>query len=326
MPNREIQAIQLAKDMTSEICLACGAARFSVAATNLSGFHLKRCEQCGTAFTDPKPSSEELEVSYSRSYYGPENVKFVSLVEGIVGWITQRRARWIHQKIKPHSRILEIGCGRGLLLGALARLGHECHGSERSSLAAKRAQSTVGIRVYTAPLDSCNLEKSSFDLVILWHDLEHLERPDQTLIQVFQLLGDNGLLVLEVPNLSSLQSQLSGKHWLHLDIERHLFHFTADGLRKLLKATGFSVVEEGTFSWEQCPFGVLQSLLNSLGLGSNRLYKLLKREIVLPLPRKLLQYGLCAILVLPATLFAGFESWLGRGGVIRIAARKTSGI
>src|SRR5262245_37579837 len=171
MANRKIQAVQLAKDMTPEICLACGAARFSVAATNLAGFQLRRCEQCGTAFTNPKPSSEELEASYCQSYYGPENVKFVSILEGVVGWITQRRARWFQQKIKAHSRILEIGCGRGLLLGALARLGHECHGTERSSLAAKRAQSMVGVRVYTEPLERCNLERSFFDLVILWHVL-----------------------------------------------------------------------------------------------------------------------------------------------------------
>lgn len=312
--------------MNPETCVACGSARFSVISTRSVTFHLRRCGQCGTAWTHPKPSTEELETSYSESYYGPENVKFVSVLESVVGWIAQRRAGWIHQKIKAHSRILEIGCGRGLLLNVLSRLGHECHGTERSGLAAKRAQTTVGVKVYTAPLDHCNLEKESFDLVILWHVLEHLENPGQTLAQVFELLRAGGMLVLEVPNLSSLQSRLTGKHWFHLDIERHLFHFPAAGLRKLLKATGFIVIEKGTFSWEQCPFGVLQSFLNSLGLGSDRFYKLLKREIVLPFPLKLLQYALAATLVFPATVFAGFESLLGTGGVIRVTARKTSGI
>jgi SAM-dependent methyltransferase len=322
----EIQAIQLAKDMIPEICVACGSAHFSIVSANSATFRLRRCEQCGTAITDPKPSSEKLEASYSQSYYGLENVKFVSLVEGVVAWITQLRARWIHQKLKAHSRILEIGCGRGLLLGALARLGHECHGTERSSLAAKRAQRIVGVKVYTAPLDHCNLEKESFDLVVLWHVLEHLERPGQTLAQVFEFLRAGGMLLLEVPNLSSFQSRLAGKHWLHLDIERHLFHFTPDGLTRLVEAAGFSVTEQRTFSWEQCPFGVLQSLLNSLGLGSDRIYKLLKREIVLPFPLKLLQYALAATFAFPATVFAGFESLLGRGGVIQVTARKISGI
>jgi SAM-dependent methyltransferase len=326
MRNREIQAIQLAKDMIAEICVACGSARFSVVSTNSASFHLRRCEQCGTAFTDPKPSSEKLEASYSQSYYGPENVKFVSLLEGFVGWITQLRARWIHQKIKAHSRILEIGCGRGLLLSALARLGHECHGTERSSLAAKRAQSIMGVKVYTVPLDRCNLEKESFDLVILWHVLEHLEKPDQTLAQVFQLLRTDGLLVLEVPNLSSLQSRLTGKRWLHLDIERHLFHFTADGLRRLLSATGFILIKESTFSWEQCPFGVLQSFLNCLRLTPDTFYKLLKREVGVSVPLFLLHYFLAAILVWPAVTFAGLESLLRNGGVLRVTARKTSGV
>jgi SAM-dependent methyltransferase len=326
MQTREIQTIQLAKDMNPEICVACGAAPFFVTSTLSATFHLRRCGQCGTAWTHPKPSAEELETSYSESYYGPENVKFVSALERVVGWITQQRAGWIHQKIKAHSQILEIGCGRGLLLNALSRLGHECHGTERSGLAAKRAQRTVGAKVYTAPLDHCNLEKEYFDLVILWHVLEHLENPAETLAQIFQLLRAGGILILEVPNLASLQSRLTGKYWFHLDIERHLFHFPAEGLRRLLKATGFLIIEEGTFSWEQCPFGVLQSLLNSLGLGSDCFYKLLKREIVRPFPLKVLQYALAATLVFPATVFAGFESLLGRGGVIRVTARKTSRI
>src|SRR5262249_17278387 len=148
-------------------------------------------------------------------------VKFVSALESVVAWSTQRRARWIHRKIRARSRILEVGCGRGLLLDALSRLGHECHGTERPGLAAKRAQRTVGVKVYTASLDLCNLEKEYFDLIILWHVLEHLENPVETLAQIFQLLRVGGILIIEVPNLASLQSRLAGKHWFHLDIERH---------------------------------------------------------------------------------------------------------
>jgi len=312
--------------MIPETCVACGCTRFSGIPTSSAASYLRRCEQCGTAWTDPKPSFEELEASYSQSYYGPDNVKFISLLEGFVEWFTRQRARWIHRKINAHSRILEIGCGRGLLLNALSRLGHECHGTERSGLAAKRAQRLVGVKIYTTELDNCNLEKESFDLVILWHVLEHLERPDQTLAQVFQLLKSGGLVLVEVPNLSSLQSRLAGKHWLHLDIERHLFHFSADGLRRLLKSIGLIVTEESTFSWEQCPFGVLQSSLNSLGLKTNTLYKLLKREVIVPVPVLLLYYLLAAMFVLPASAFVALESLMGNGGVLRVTARKTSGV
>jgi 2-polyprenyl-3-methyl-5-hydroxy-6-metoxy-1,4-benzoquinol methylase len=113
-----------------------------------------------------------------------------------------------------------------LLLIQLAQLGHECHGSERSELAAQRARKTVGLRIYTTPLAQSGLEPHSFDLVILWHVLEHLEEPEQYLSLINHMLRPGGLLLLEVPNYSSLQSQFSGKHWFHLDLDRHLYHFS----------------------------------------------------------------------------------------------------
>jgi SAM-dependent methyltransferase len=252
--------------MSSEICMACGCSRFSIDPTSSERFSLVRCAGCGVAFTNPKPSGADLEKHYSETYYGPENVKFLPVLEKIVDRITKRRARWIDKKIRGHSRVLEIGCGRGLLLKALSHLGHECHGTERSNLAATRAQSIVGVKIYTKPLEQCRLPENYFDVVILWHVLEHLEYPAQTLTHVTNLLRKRGVLIIEVPNLSSWQARLAGKHWFHLDIERHLYHFTAKGLNILLESRGLQIVKMTTFSWEQCPFGALQTFLNCLGV------------------------------------------------------------
>ncbi len=321
MRNCQVQAVQL--NVSSETCEVCGSTRFLVEPLNDERFCLRRCQECGTAWTYPKSSREELDSHYSESYYGPENVKFISILEKIVGWAANKRAKWMNGKIGDHSKILEIGCGRGLLLSSLAGLGHECHGTERSKLAARRAQKVPGLEIHTAPLDECSFQTNYFDLVILWHVLEHLDNPAHTLGRLCQLLRPGGILILEVPNLTSLQSRLTGKRWFHLDIERHLYHFPVGGLKRLLNANGFAVIEESTFSWEQCPFGVLQSFLNCLGLGPDTLYKLLKREISPTLPLKLLHYSLAATLVFPAILFAALESVLRRGGVIRIVARKS---
>jgi len=244
-------------------------------------------------------------------------------MEDVVEWITARRAKWINQQIERHSRVLEIGCGRGLLLSSLSQRGHECHGTERSELAARRALRQVGIKIQVGALDKCHFQRDYFDLVILWHVLEHLENPAETLALAGELLRVGGLLILEVPNLISLQSRLSGRHWFHLDLERHLFHFSTTGLKSLLETTGFDVIEKRTFSWEQCPFGALQSFLNCLGTKPDMFYKLLKREIVLSLPATILHCVLAATLVLPATAFAGFEALWGSGGVIRLTARKS---
>ncbi len=308
--------------MSAETCMACGSSRFSVDPISSERFCLVRCAGCGLAFTNPKPSAEELEKHYSQAYYGPENIKFLPVLEKILNWITKRRARWINKKIRPHSRVLEIGCGRGVLLEALSHLGHECHGTERSNLAATRAQRIVEIKIYTDPFEQYELPENYFDVVILWHVLEHLENPVLTLTHVSNLLRPRGVLIIEVPNLSSLQARLTGKHWFHLDIQRHLYHFTAKGLTTLLENCGFQIMKMTTFSWEQCPFGALQSFLNGLGLRPQTFYKLLKREVSLRFSSKLFHYSLAGGFFLPSVLLAGLESLAGRGGVIRVTTQK----
>jgi SAM-dependent methyltransferase len=305
-------------------CIACDSLDFISTPTLRPSLQLIQCKRCGVSYTFPRPNLMDLEKHYSETYYGPKNVKFMQAFEHLIGWITSRRAQKIHRLAAPNSRILEIGCGRGLLLKHLAQLGHECHGSERSELAAQRARSTVGLRIYTAPLEQCGLEPHSFDLVILWHVLEHLEEPEQSLAHVNHLLKPGGRLLLEVPNYTSLQSRYSREHWFHLDLDRHLYHFSQEGLKRLLGKTRFQIKEMGSFSWEQCPFGALQSSLNFLGFPTQLFYRLLKKEIALPWDEKTLQFLMAGLLAGPATGFSLVEALLGKGGVIRVLAQSQS--
>jgi 2-polyprenyl-3-methyl-5-hydroxy-6-metoxy-1,4-benzoquinol methylase len=320
MQNHQVQTIQLER-MKPSLCIACDSLDFISYPTIQPAIQLIQCKRCKISYTHPRPNLSELEKHYSETYYGPENAKFLHVIESLVGWITGRRARRIHEMVAPHSRILEIGCGRGLLLKHLAQLGHECHGSERSELAAQRVRKTVGLRIYTTPLEQSGLEPNSFDLVILWHVLEHLEEPAQHLSFLNRLLRPGGQLLLEVPNYTSLQSQFFGKHWFHLDLARHLYHFSKEGLKDLLGKTGFQIEALSSFSWEQCPFGALQSSLNLLGFPTELFYRLIKREISVPWRINALQFLLAGLLVVPATGYSIVEALLGKGGVIRAVAR-----
>jgi 2-polyprenyl-3-methyl-5-hydroxy-6-metoxy-1,4-benzoquinol methylase len=285
----------------------------------------RHCQDCGTTYTYPPPTPSELDEQYSPTYYGPGSVKFVSVLEEMVKRVTRWRAGRIDKMISHHSRVLEIGCGRGLLLESLARLGHQCYGTERSELAAARARGMVGVKIYTIPVEECGFQEGSFDLAILWHVLEHLEDPSKTLELLSRLLKAGGLLLLEVPNYSSIQSKLAGKHWFHLDTEHHLHHFSRRGLEQLLRAKGFQVLKIRTLSVEQCPYGVLQSFLNLTGFPRDHLYRLLKREVTQPLPQKLFHYVLGALLAPAAACFSFAETVLGRGGVLRVTAQKQMG-
>ncbi len=170
-------------------------------------------------------------------------------------------------------------------------------------------------------MEKCHFEEQHFDAVILWHVLEHLDHPHTTLAQISRLLKPGGLLYLEVPNLSSLQSCSTGKNWFHLDLEHHLYHFSLNGLHQLLLSTGFKVEKTTTLSLEQGPYGVLQSWLNATGRERNKLYRILKAEISPAMGIKLGQFAMAGILALPSLFFALIEAAIGRGGVLRVVAR-----
>lgn len=323
MATREVQAVQL-DTPAAPVCVACGSAGLQAFETRVDKSEIWRCRRCGTACRHPQPPREELDEHYSADYYGADNVKFIGVIERVIEWQTRKRAAGIDKQIGHSGRILEIGCGRGLLLLELAKLGHECHGTERSELAARRARATGGIHVYTKPLEECGFPEGSFDFVILWHVLEHLTDPAQTLQLLAKILRPGGVLWLEVPNLSSWQAQVSGMNWFHLDAERHLFHFTADGLQRLLVRHRFQGFHQATFSLEQGPYGILQSWLNGLSLRPQKLYQILKRELAVPVVERYLHFSLAAILLPFALGFAVLESCFGKGGVLRVMARRTS--
>jgi len=308
--------------MTIEACPGCECQEFDHKPSGFPGFRLSNCRRCGTAWTTPQLCPEELESYYNHDYYGPDNVKFVKPMEMIVEWMNRVRARQLHRLLKAQGKVLEIGCGRGLLLEQLAKMGHECTGIERSSLAAARANRISGLQILTQPLEDSEFVEGSFDLVVQWHVLEHLENPNHILKKIHRVLKSEGYLVLEVPNFSSLQAGIFSHWWFHLDIPRHLYHFSMDGLIRMLKRNGFTVCRVSTFSLEQGPFGALQSLLNFWIHPTNGLYAILKREIQISAFRKLTHLGLCVALSLPATAFAGIEAAVGRGAVLRISARK----
>jgi SAM-dependent methyltransferase len=316
----QIQAVQLSATL-STVCTACGGESFGAARQEQGTRSLRTCACCGTSETSPKPDSAALEAQYSEAYYGPDNVKFIPAVEAFVAWMTRKRAARVHALMGGQGRILEVGCGRGLLLHQLAQLGHECHGIERSALASRRAAQTQGLHVYTQPLEQCRFEERYFDAVIIWHVLEHLDHPRSTLALISRVLKPGGLLYLEVPNLSSLQSRSTGEHWFHLDLDHHLYHFSQAGLHELLRSTGFRVEKTTTWSMEQGPYGILQSWLNAIGGERGKLYRIVKREISPALRVKLGQLALAGTLAVPSLLLALIEAAIGRGGVLRVIAR-----
>jgi len=281
---------------------------------------LVRCRGCGMGYLDPQPDPGEIAPYYEKEYYGGSGAKFVASVERLRARVARRRARRLAGGLPPGARVLDVGCGDGRLLAAFAALGYRAVGTERAGRYPRGLSSLSGVEIRPGDLTEAALGEGQFDLCIYWHVLEHLHDPRATLARARGVLKPGGRLVIAVPNLDSLQARWSGPAWFHLDIPRHLYHFTPKSLAKLLLRSGFNLQSVGHYAIEQNPFGILQSVLNrwsGRGISDNRLYEYLKgNSEEISAPRR---FGFRAVYWagMPVALFlSALESMIGRGGTI----------
>jgi 2-polyprenyl-3-methyl-5-hydroxy-6-metoxy-1,4-benzoquinol methylase len=284
---------------------------------------LVRCNGCGLVFQKYARSDAAVDEAHSTAYGEPTR-RFAGPVEAAVRRLRLARVRAAERLMPPGGSVLDIGCGRAVFLRLLKERGYTVRGTEYSEATARNADPAVPVDV--GDVEPGRYADGSFDLVSVWHVLEHLRRPDVALQACQQALRPGGALMIAVPNYASIQARLGGEQWFHLDLPRHIYHFTPDTLHRLLEETGFEIERSRTGQWEMDPFGLLQTVLNRTGLRHNGLYDTLrnseedKRDLS-PLFRASM-LALLAIGLPPAAAASGLFRLLGRAGTLIIVARR----
>lgn len=288
------------------------------------------CQKCFIGITSPLPSLKELTTLYSsEGYRAASGVKFNELLERLIYLFRLRRKKLIKKYI-GRGRILDIGCGRGLFLTIMKNDGWTVTGTEFNEETASYASRAYGIDVKTGTPSEWGFPEESFDVITVNHALEHVRNPAEILVTCSRLLRKGGLLVIAVPNISSLQAAAGKSAWFHLDIPYHLYHFSEEGLAGLLEKSSFHISRIRRFDLEYGPFGWIQTLLNLSGIRNNLFYNLLKnpelRKTELAKARR--TDVILTVILLPvyfplSFVLSFFESFiLKRGGTTEIYAVK----
>ena len=189
----------------------------------------------GLLKTYPQPRAEDLEKYYDSEEY----ISHTDGKEGMLFWIYQLVKKWsIQQKaqliFKQNSGVgslLDIGAGTGDFLKFAKDKGWEIYGVEpnmkASSLAMKK-----GVILKSSLSE---FQERQFDVITLWHVLEHIPNLEETVQLLSKMVKPNGSLIIAVPNYKSFDAKFYNVFWAAYDVPRHIWHFSKGSIEQLFK-------------------------------------------------------------------------------------------
>jgi SAM-dependent methyltransferase len=207
-------------------------------------FKLVRCNRCGVIRQDPRPTMDTIGRYYSADY----EPYLKAIVEERSAWRRLNRRygmykRWRHiSAYKQQGVLLDVGCAAGNFLYEMHRQGGwVVQGVEPNVEMATYAQNYYGFDIHVGTLSTFEAPAASFDVVTLWHVLEHMHYPRKNLEKIHQLLKPGGLLVFSIPNTNSIDARWFGHYWFGWELPRHLYHFPEDVMKDWLRRLGFQL-------------------------------------------------------------------------------------
>jgi SAM-dependent methyltransferase len=239
-------------------------------------FTIVRCRRCDLAQTAPAPSEAELDGYYPKGYHSTTK-RYRGGMDRVLSMVHRSRIRAMERLLGGTGSVLDIGCGPGVLINQMRSRGWRVRGTERSPSAAQQARDVFHLDVSAVDVDELVATGATFDAVVLWHVAEHLHSPGDTVRGIARLLRPGGVLLMAVPNFGSPEARFGRAGWFHLDVPRHLVHFTPSTLRAILDSAGFRPVKVTHLVPEYDLFSFVQTAENRLGLPPNLLYDVLRR-------------------------------------------------
>jgi len=211
-------------------------------------FQIIQCANCTLEYTDPAPSKEAIAPYYNF----PSYISHTDTKEGLVNQIYHKvrnhtltqKTNWVQSLFTGHKgQLLEVGAGTGAFAHSMLNKGWKVTALEPDAASRQKAQENYNINLL--PIEELfQLEPAKYEVITLWHVLEHVHDLNTYMKTFHSLLKPNGRLIIAVPNYTSYDAGFYKNFWAAYDVPRHLYHFSPLSMHYLAKKHKMSIVQK----------------------------------------------------------------------------------
>lgn len=226
--------------------------------------NLVKCNDCDLVYVSPQPEPKTSRETYDKPYYDK--------------WLMEekkkaRQKMWqkrlaILNASQRGGKLLDVGCGVGTFLKLAQASRWEVAGTEVSDYAAQKCKEQLRISIFNGSLKKASFQENTFDAITMWHVLEHLSKPLETLQEAHRILKKDSLLIIAVPNFKSILAKVkllrqkgTQRIFRSDSNEPHLYHFTSKTLKEILEKASFKVLK---IDLDEPSVSILQTVYDKL--------------------------------------------------------------
>lgn len=224
-------------------CLLCGG-KNSKKLISISPFCYVQCRDCNLVYLNPRPNQNLLDKIYQKKEYcSMDFQRDPTNEEDLYFFRFSERLKEIKKFKREKGKILDIGSSWGYFLNKAEEYGWDTYGVEPSFIQARYAQEKFNLKIFIGKLKEVQFPSRYFDVVTLWHVLEHFPYPLDELLEVKKILKEDGLLAIEVPSLKRLRDDIGKDKFDSVHLPTHFFYYDITTLNLLLRKAGFHLIQ-----------------------------------------------------------------------------------
>jgi SAM-dependent methyltransferase len=211
-----------------------------------AGYRIIRCPSCHLAATEfDKPYEKFTRSFYNKGYFtGDPSCGAYSGYKNDREFVManlKQQLKYLEPFVQS-GKILDVGCAMGFFIEAALQKGFDAYGFDPSTFARAEARPVIRNRIQVATINTAKYKPRSFDAVTMFDVIEHVNYPIESLEKIRTFLKPGGYLLMATGDKESLAAKVWGKHWTFYNPPQHLFFYTQNNLKEMLKRSGFTPI------------------------------------------------------------------------------------